>query len=101
MPRIVPRCFVSVRLHCGQSVFKPCAANSCSQKVRARKPRSSSRNSKSMSQRPASEVRENFMRSDDFYFWNRDDEFSTGGAICILLRKNFIGKIPSQQQRVI
>src|ERR1022692_1793723 len=97
----MPRCLVSVRLPCGQCVLRLSAANSCSQKVRARKPRSSSLNFRSMSQRPGSVVRENFMRSDDFDFRNRDDEFAAGGAIGLLLRKNFIGKIPRQQEGIV
>src|SRR5208282_629681 len=71
----MPRRRVSVRLHCGQHTFNPCAANSCSQKVRARKPRSSSRRSRLISQTPGSVVLANFI----VLLWRQGTESTTDG----------------------
>src|SRR5579883_143219 len=54
MPRSVPARRLRERLHCGNRTGRPCAANSCSQKQRAKKPRSSARGSSSTTYAPGS-----------------------------------------------
>src|SRR6516165_1803434 len=59
MPRRVPLSLLSELLICTKRVSRPAAANSRSQKTRAKKPRSSSRLSSSMTKAPASGVGRN------------------------------------------
>src|ERR1700730_13676041 len=56
MPRKVPSSLLSELLICTKRVSRPASANSRSQKTRAKKPRSSSRLSSSMTTAPASGV---------------------------------------------
>src|SRR5262249_39152967 len=56
MPRRVPLSLLSELLICTKRVSRPAAANSRSQKTRAKKPRSSSRLSSSMTKAPSSGV---------------------------------------------
>src|SRR3954471_24674350 len=103
MPRIIARLFVKVRVHCGQWTFSPCSANSVSQYVRARKPRSSCRSSSSISQTPGKVVLANFISEPLGYadLWNRNHKLTTLFAISLLLFQNLLRKVPGQQKRVI
>src|SRR5438105_10336064 len=56
MPRSVARRGLNDRLACAIWVSRPCAANSCWQNARAKKPRSSPRGSRSIRNAPASGV---------------------------------------------
>src|SRR5436190_3315409 len=116
MPRSVPFRLLKETLHSTKRVHNPCAANSASEKVQAKKPRSSSNFSRSITKAPTNLVslkiigrrsrggrhfQLNAQGFDNFDLRKRDDEPSAPAAISVLLFQDFFGKVPGQQQYVI
>src|SRR5215212_4660537 len=78
-----------------------CAANSRSQKVRAKMPRSSLDGSGSMSHAPSSSVGRKRTVSDDAHFGDRHDETPAGGAVFRLLAEDLLLEVPGEEQHVV